>query len=582
VPDVALAHVFTGDRIMLCELAIKNFAIIDDVRIVFSKGLTVLSGETGAGKSIVVNAMNLTLGGRASAHLIRFGCDSAEIEAFFEILPGCPAEKAMRQNEIDVAEGLLIRRIIALNNRHKIYINGRMATLPLLSAITENLVGISGQHAHQGLLKEDLQLTLLDQFGGLLSLRDAVAQSYRRLDPLIRELDDLFRMKDRRAEQLDLLQFQKKEIEEAGLRIGEDEELALERSRLKNGELLYGTASDCIDSLYDDRGSAFERLSSIGKSLDKLSGIDPTLKKAAAGLEEILYRAEDLAKELRAYLKNIRIDPAGLEEIEKRLDFLAKLKRKYGGSLEIILKRLAAIEQDLSSIENISEKISAVEFEIKQNADQLAGLAVQLSIERHKAAKLLGAGVEKELADLKMSDTKFCTVLRNQPAGRETSPYLAVDGNTILEAGVDLATYMIAPNVGEELKPLADIASGGELSRIVLALKSILARTQSVETVVFDEVDAGIGGGTAEVIGKKMAQLSAHHQVICITHLPQIAKFADHHFKITKIVDKGRTKTAIERISEKQRVEEIARMLGGETITEKTLDHAREMLEKKG
>jgi DNA repair protein RecN (Recombination protein N) len=568
---------------MLCELAIKNFAIIDNVRVVFSKGLTVLSGETGTGKSIVVNAMNLALGGRAFAHLIRSGCESAEIEAFFEVLPGCPAEKAMRENDIDVGDGgLLIRRVIAINNRHRIYINGRMATLPLLSAVTENLVGISGQHAHQGLLKEDLQLALLDQFGGLIPLRDKVAGCYHRLLPLIAKREDLFRSKEHRAEQIDLLQFQKKEIEEAGLYAGEDEELALERSRLKNGELLFKTATESIDSLYDANGSVFERLSSIGKNLGRLSEIDPTLRKNIAGIDEILYRTEDLAKELRTYLKYVRIDPGRLEEIEKRLDFLAKLKRKYGGSIESILERFDAIAQDLFSIENISEKITAVESEIKQSADQLGDIAVQLSTERQKAAKLLAVRVEQELAELKMAETKFCVLLRHQSAGRETSPYLAVDGKSIFETGIDLATYMIAPNVGEELKPLAGIASGGELSRIVLALKSILAGTQSVETVVFDEVDAGVGGGTAEVVGKKMSQLSRHHQVICITHLPQIAKFADHHFKITKVVDKGRTRTAIEKISEKDRVEEIARMLGGETITQKTLDHAMEMLDKRG
>ena len=566
---------------MLCELAIKNFAIIDDVRIVFSKGLTVMSGETGAGKSIVVNAMNLALGGRAAAHLIRFGSESAEIEAFFEILPGCATEKVMRQNDMEVSEGLLIRRVIALNNRHKIYINGRMATLPLLSAITENLVGISGQHAHQGLLKEDLQLALLDQFGGLPSIRDTLVHCYRRLNPLIRDLEDLFRMRERRAEQLDLLQFQKKEIEEAGVFVGEDAELALERRRLKNGELLYKTVMDSIDALYDAAGSIFERLSLTAKDMEKLSDIDPALKKTAADLDDIRYRTEDLAGELRSYLKSVRIDPGRLEEIENRLDFLAKLKRKYGDSIERILDRLCVIVKDLSLVENLSEKIAATELEIKKNAGQLAGLAAQLSIERHKAAKLLSAGVEKELADLKMSDTKFCVQLHGHPAAEETSPYLILNGNTIFETGVDLATYMIAPNIGEELKPLAGIASGGELSRIVLALKSILARTQSVETVVFDEVDAGIGGGTAEVIGKKMAQLSRLHQVICITHLPQIAKFADHHFKISKRVDKGRTKTVIEPIAEKQRVDEIARMLGGETITQKTLDHAREMLDKK-
>lgn len=566
---------------MLSELSIKNFAIIDDLRIEFSKGLTILSGETGAGKSIIINAMNLILGGRASSGLIRTGCETAEIEACFEITPGSKTYLRMKENDLDPQDGLFIRRIISRHNRHKIYINGRTATISQLLSLTENLAGISGQHAHQGLLREDFQLLVLDQFGELTTLRDRVRQCYYRIIPLIKELDNLSALERTQAQQSALLEFQKKEITEAEIHIGEDDDLNTEKNRLKNGEFLYQAVNTCIDALYDRQGSVIELLSEASRYLDKASKIDPTLVKTHEGIGEAVYHVEDLTAALRSYLKTIQIDPDRLEQVEARLDTLAKLKRKYGGSLAAVLDRLVQIENDLFSLENISREIESVKTKLAQLNEQLCRDVRELSAKRQEAAMVLAEKVEHELCDLKMGGTKFLVAITARPADESANPYLVSDGQVILDTGRDQATFMISPNVGEALKPLAGIASGGELSRIVLALKSILANTESLETVVFDEVDAGIGSGTAEVVGKKMLALSRYHQVICITHLPQIAKFADHHFKITKYVENGRTRTAIIRIPKKDRVREIARMLGGERITRKTLDHATEMLDQK-
>jgi DNA repair protein RecN (Recombination protein N) len=566
---------------MLGELSIKNFAIIDDLHIEFSGGLTILSGETGAGKSIIINAMNLILGKRASADLIRTGCETAEIEACFDITPGSKTYLRMTENDLDPGDGLLIRRIISRRNRHKIYINGRTATISQLNYFTENLAGISGQHAHQGLLQEELQLLVLDQFGELTVFRDHVHTCYHRLIPLIEEHDTLTALKKRQAEQLELLDFQQKEITEADVRIGEDDDLDIEKNRLKNAEFLYQTVNDCIDTVYDHQGSVIEELSRTSASLEKASTIDPGLTEIHAGLGETVYRLEDLTASLRSYLNTVRIDPDRLEVVESRLDTLVKLKRKYGGSITAVRERLAGIETDLFSLENINREIASVKTELVGLNEQLCRAASDLSGKRKNAATALAERVECELNDLKMTDTKFRVSLTPRPMDESANPYLVCDGRLIFDTGADRAIFMISPNVGEGLKPLAAVASGGELSRIVLALKSILARSDSLETVVFDEVDAGIGGGTAEVVGKKMLGLSQYHQVICITHLPQIARFADHHFKIEKHVDKGRTRTVITPISKENRAKEIARMLGGEKITEKTLDHAAEMLDRR-
>lgn len=564
---------------MLRELSIKNFAIIDDLHICFSDGLTILSGETGAGKSIILNAVNLLLGSRATIQLIRTDAESAELEATFQIAFKSRVSEIMVQHGYNSSEELLIRRIISRNGRHRIYINGRLATIQLLNSITENLASISGQHEHQGLLKEEQQLLILDQFGGLVPLRKRVSKLFHEILPLITELKKLNAIKDRQSEHIELLEFQKKEIIQTSITPGEDSALEKERMRLKNGETLYQAAHDSIEALYNTQGAVVERLVEVRRNLDRVCQIDSELSSAAKGIADTTFQIEDIIEELRNYLKNIQIDETRLEDVEARLDILQKLKRKYGGSLDAVIAHLESIEHELSEVENISDKINATEAKLSELHSQLAKLALKLSGKRDHTAINLAKKLEMELTTLKMSQTQFQVFLRTISAGDKADPYLTIDGKTIDETGIDCASFLIAPNVGEDLKPLAGIASGGELSRVVLALKAILAETESVETVVFDEVDAGIGGGVAEVVGKKLSFLARHHQVICITHLPQIAKFGDHHFKISKHVEQGRTITNIDPLGDEERIKEIARMLGGVEITRATIDHAREMLD---
>jgi DNA repair protein RecN (Recombination protein N) len=563
---------------MLQEISIRNFAIIEDLTIRFDPGLTILSGETGAGKSIIINAVNLLLGSRASAALIRTGADSAELEGHFHCAPDSSVARTMNSLGYSPEEGLLVRRIISRNDRHRIYINGRMATMQVLTTITGDLASMSGQHAHQGLLKEDQHLDILDQYGDLLPLRDEYQACYRHIVPLIQKESGLVRRQGVQAEQMELLRFQRDEIEAADVQPDEDRQLEKERVRLRNSENLLQTVQQSVDLLYSGDGAVVERLGHCGKELARTAQMDDRLQATADQIHSLTYAVEDLATHLRDYLGHLDLDAGRLETVEARLDLLNRLKRKYGGTLEKVLDYARDARRQLGEMENIDTDLAQVRQALQAGHDKLGHQAEALSEKRRKAARKLARAVEAELTSLKMADTRFSVELQPLPAAPEASPYLSRNDSGLSETGMDRAVFMIAPNVGEAIKPLAAIASGGELSRVVLALKAILARNDSVETVVFDEVDAGIGGEVAELVGKKLANLAGRHQILCITHLPQIAKYGNHHFRIAKAVTKGRTHTTILPLAPEERVEELARMLGGKTITAKTRAHAREML----
>jgi DNA repair protein RecN (Recombination protein N) len=563
---------------MLQELSIRQFAIIDDIRICFDHGLTILSGETGAGKSIIINAVNLLLGSRASEKMVRTGAASAEVEALFRVDADSPVARSMESHGFSTAEGLLIRRIISRSDRHRVYINDRLSTMQVLKTLTRHMASISGQHAHQGLLKEDQQLLILDQIGGLLTLRKEVQEGFNGLLSLIQEYRTLIQSKGQQQDQTALLRFQQQEIQTAHITPGEDGDLAQEISRLKNAETLYETVHSSIDSLYSASGAVMEQLQDVGKRLDHASRLDADLASSSEALSETAYKIEDVVASLRAYLGRIQMDEGRLEEAEERLDLLNKLKRKYGDTLEAVLEREVAMGQELAQMENLSEKITHVHQRLLGHQKKTGALCEKLSHERQKAAKGLSRAVVTELLGLKMNQTRFQVSLTPVVPSSTPEPFLAAGDRVMTETGFETARFLIAPNVGEALKPMSEIASGGELSRIVLALKAILAQTDAVETIIFDEVDAGIGGATADVVGKKLARLSRYHQVICITHLPQIARFGDHHFKIAKHIKNQRTATTIHLLTPDDRIHEIARMMAGDNVTEKTLDHASEMM----
>lgn len=565
---------------MLRELSIKNFAIIDDIRIHLDAGLTVMSGETGAGKSIIINAVNLLLGSRASSKLIRTGAETAELEAFFDIVPDSPVARTMQAHGHAVDEGLIIRRMISRRDRHRVYLNGQLTTMQVLNSVSADLASISSQHAHQGLLKEDQHLDILDQYGGLLPMRAAVAARYAAMRPRLEALATLIRQRDRQNEQIELLRFQAQEIETTAPEPGEDEALELERKRLHNTQTLLQAVGGCIEGLYAAEGSLVDQVAAIRGQLERAAAIDPSLETSCQQMAELGYQVEDITEALRRYVQQVESDDHRLEMVEERLDMINRLKRKYGGSLESVLAKADEIRQRLDELKNLGDRIKAQEAFLTEQHALLAKDAERLSARRREVAQELATRIIVELGDLEMGPTQFEVALTGVAADLQTPTCMTHKGLRIDERGCDRAAFFISPNVGEALKPLTAIASGGELSRVVLALKAILAESGTVETVIFDEVDAGIGGGIAEVVGQKLESLARRHQVICITHLPQIARFGDAHFKITKAVKGGRTATHITPLDEPNRLEEIARMLGGVKITAKTRAHAREMLRR--
>ncbi len=566
---------------MLSELAIKNFAIIDDIRISFSRGFSVLTGETGAGKSIIIEAVNLLLGGRAASDLVRTGEKIAELEATFEIEPGSPAARIMADQDMDPAEGLMIRRVIAASGKHKVYINSRQSTMQLLKEVTCNLAGISSQHAHQSLFNEENHLSILDRFAKTQAMAAEVRQLYNALTPLVRQIHELTAGADQMDQENDFLRFQIEEIKGANIRADEDELLQNERLRLKNGTEILTCVTAAIDELFTREDAILERLGRIRNDLEKRSALDPALDQIAGKASQALFDLEDLAEELRIYTSRIDLDPEHLDKTEERLDLIQRLKRKYGGTLEQLFQRYADMQSRLERTDNVAQRIAGLEKKAEQLAATLREKALTLSEKRRAGAEILGRLAEKELGELEMGNSRFVVFMDHTPA--DETGYFTVDGRRITPTGMDRVSFLISPNPGEEPRPLSRIASGGELSRVVLALKAILSRTEELGTLVFDEVDSGVGGRTSDKVGKKLRALADTYQVICITHLAQIARFGTSHFRIEKKVHNGRTATAITPLADMEsRVAEIARMIGGEKITSATLAHAREMLSMGG
>jgi DNA repair protein RecN (Recombination protein N) len=563
---------------MLVDLSIRDFAIINNIHIGFSEGFTVLSGETGAGKSIIINAVKLILGGRTSIDIIKTGKEYAEVEAFFE-LGNSEAIQAMQAQGLDHREGLIVRRIVARNGKNKAFINGHSCTLQMMARITEKLVNISGQHAHQTILGSENHLGILDEFAGLTRQREEVRHCHAQIVSLAKKLKNQVERRDQNKHERELLEFEQEEIRQANPSEEEESEIEQEKNRLKNAELIYATIGRCIERLYGSEGSVVEWLTEVAKDIEDMGKIDPKLNPVAQDVFSAAYSMEDCVAELRSYIEMVSFNADRLEEIEERLNTIYKLKKKYGKTIEDILIYLDTIRKKLEQLQDSSETTARLEDKLLVENKSISELAVSLSEKRKKWAGTLEKMVEDELRSLEMKGVRFEILFEHvKQDSVDCSPYLTTKGMVIDETGLDRISFLISANVGEETKPIVQIASGGELSRIILALKVIIADRDDVGTILFDEVDSGIGGGVAETVGQKMKQLSKHHQVICITHLPQIASLGDHHFRISKKVEKEMTCATIDRLDGEGRVTEIARMLGGIDISEKTLDHAREML----
>ena len=561
---------------MLQELHINNFSIIDDASIEFGKGFNVITGETGAGKSIIINALSLSLGERAASEYVRSGQKEALVESFFEISPkklSKPVNEAIKDLGVTIDDGLILKRIISSQGKNRAYINSSMANVQTLSDISSSIIDIHGQYEHQSLLSPENQLDLLDMFGGLGKDRDQVEKLFNSLSSLKSKIYSIEQKDKERAQRLDILNYQIKEIESAGLREDEEQELVEEEKVLGSAGHLAELANQSYELLYTSDSATLSAISTIVDNLKTISEIDSRAKDALKSSEDALPLLEETSYFLRDYKDSIDFNPSRLQHIQERLELIKTLKRKYGASITEILDYREKSLIELEELQYSEETLDSLKSELKDHKKTFTDKANSLSKKRNTAAKKVESAVIKQLSELSMPDTQF-KISITQQNGDDT-----LDGLQANQTGIDNVEYLISPNIGEELKPLAKIVSGGELSRIMLALKGIMAKGDKIPILVFDEIDAGIGGKTAETVGKKLKALSKNHQVICITHLPQIASYADRHMKIEKTVSNKRTVVTIKNIEKDARTEEIARMLSGE-LSDVSLKHAKELLKK--
>jgi len=566
---------------MLRHLHIKNLALIDDLEVSFDEGFNVITGETGAGKSLLMQALGLVIGSRAAADLIRHEAQEASVEAVFAV----DDERITRLLEESGYPGddeLLVRRIVSQNGRGRVYLNGAVATVAILRQLGERLLHIYGQHEQQVLLEAEAALGLLDGFAGHTSQLREMEARYSALRQLWSRLQALTQGKEAAQARRELLRFQADEIKRAGLRPGEDEVLRQEKLVLANAEKLAQGVSAGEELLVGGEEAVTDRLGRLLTRLRELARIDADLEEVVTLVDSSVAQVEEAARSLHKYGTRVRLNPDRLEEVEARLTQLSRLKHKDGGSIEAALALYETISQELQQLEGGEETISELRQELEKASALAWACARELSQSRQNAARVLEASMRKELAKLGMKgatfSVRFPEISADESGDPAGTPF--VHGNRHLRpTGCDQIEFYLSANVGEPPRPLAQVASGGELSRLMLALKALSAAAGEAPTLIFDEVDAGIGGAIAEVVGRRLKSLAKERQVLCITHLPQIAAFADHAYTVVKTTARGRTTSSTKKLTQSEQLQEIARMLGGVEISTEARRHAREMLE---
>ncbi len=555
---------------MLNEISIKNFAIIEHLEVTFEEGLTVLTGETGAGKSIIIDAVQLLAGGRGSQDFIRHGANRTELEGLFTIeKPDHPVFQTLRQFGIEPAEegALILRRDINANGKSVCRINGKMVTIAIMREVGAHMIDIHGQHENQELMHEKSHIHLLDQFAG-----KKMAQAYANYSELYghywklkKKLDTADENEQQVAQRIDLYSFQLKEINEAALEIGEEEQLEEEKRKLQNFNRLFDRLNRAYESISED-SRALDWVGSAMSELEDAADVDADLKPRYETVADSFYALQDTAHELKNLIDELEFDPARLDIVEERLALLLSLKRKYGKTIEDILIYRDKIAEDLERLTNRDERLQEEQHKMVQIVKDLEIEAEELSIIRRGAAKQLETAIMNQLDQLHMGKASFKVMIERKSS--------AVFDST----GIDDVAFHISTNVGEPLKPLVKVASGGELSRLMLALKTIFSKHQGVTSIIFDEVDTGVSGRVAQAIAEKIAMIASHSQVLCISHLPQVAAMADQHYLIKKEVKVDRTTTMIEHVHDAERTTELSRMLSGAETTPLTMKHAEELL----
>ncbi len=552
---------------MLTHIHIWNFAIVEKLDLELEAGMTVLTGETGAGKSILLDALGLALGDRADSGVIRHGAEKAEISVTFDTRKAAAAEAWLKEHELESAEECIIRRTISANGPSRAFINGKPCPITLLRELGEMLVDLHGQHEHHALLRREVQQQLLDDYADHPALLDAVARAFQQWQSLNQDMQELEKARSERASRLELLRYQVSELDALNLVEGEAGELDGEHRRLANARQILESSDRILSRLEENEQASVNALLSQSLSdLQSLATMDSSLESTAELLDSASIQINEAISELRHYRDNLALDPQRLSEIEGRLASITDLSRKHQVSAEELPVHFTRLQEELNKLEQADIRAGRLQDEIEQASTEYRSRARKLSQSRQKAAKKLSAQVSERMQQLGMEGGRFEITL----TGREE--------NDFSKQGLELAEFVVGANPGQPLKPMNKVASGGELSRISLAIQVISADVSLTPTLIFDEVDVGIGGRVAEIVGRQLRELGNHQQVICVTHLPQVAALGQHHLQVCKQAETDNTSSEIQTLSGSQRVDEIARMLGGLRITEQTLNHAREMI----
>lgn len=565
---------------MIKSLQVKDYALIEHVHVEFGPGLNIITGETGAGKSILIDAMSLLLGERASTEVVRKDASKSVVEGIFDVELNKKVKKILEENEIEFFPELIMRREISVKGSNRCFINDTPVSLSLIKDIGNLLVDLHGQHEHQSLLRTETHIEFLDEYGSYEAQLIEFSGLYRQLSKLTSELKSLKERETILREKRDLYAYQIKEIDNTAPEDGEEEKLNEELNILENSEKLLELTSSIYESLYDAENSVNDQLGVIKDEVKELSGIDKSFTDISAEVDSVLALINDISKFIRDYKSRVDIDPEHIGKIRERLGTLNLLKKKYGGSVKAVIEHREKIGREFDLAENYSENITKLETEINELRKACGASAEIISKKRKDVAKKIQKEVKEALGFLGIPDSEF-SVKINQSAAEENSDNFVLSSGKKYKAnnsGYDEVEFFISTNLGEDPKPLIKVASGGEVSRIMLALKTILAKNDKLPLLIFDEIDTGVSGRIAQKVGQALKSLAAFHQIISITHLPQIAALADHHYSVEKKVNEERVVSSISKLNDNERIKEVAKLMSGEKITEASLSSAKELM----
>ncbi len=565
---------------MLKSLLIKDYALIENIHVEFGKGLNIITGETGAGKSILIDAMGLLLGERASTEIVRKDTEKSVVEGIFDVKGNKKVRELLSTNDLEDNDDLIVRREISLKGTNRCFLNDTPVTLNLIKEVGDLLVDLHGQHEHQSLLRTDTHIEMLDDFSNLEKELEDFRISHSRLNSLLKEYRELREKESLLSEKRELYEFQINEIDSVSPLPNEEEKLEDELKILENSEKLLSTANEIYDNLYDAENSIQDRLGDTKNKLSDLASIDKSFLEKLGECESAFAILNEISSFIRSYKERIDLEPERLNEVRDRLGAISLLKKKYGGSLNAVISHRERIGKEYELAENFSTKISEIDKLINDTRKECGAIAKKLSQERRAISKKVKKEIEEALKSLGISDSNFEAKILNQSVDGNNENFILVDGKKFKfnNRGYDEVEFFVSTNAGEDPKPLVKVASGGEVSRIMLALKSILAKSDRLPILIFDEIDTGVSGRIAQKVGQVLKSLASIHQIIAITHLPQIAGFSDYHFAVEKKKSGERVVSSIKILNQDERIKEVAKLMSGEKITESALNGARELM----